>query len=84
MRWDAEEKRQRILAAARRAFADKGADVTVARIARDAGVSVATVYRRFPTRDRLIADATPISGKTARPCTPQPCATPILRVRCAS
>lgn len=57
MRWDAEEKRQRILAAARRAFAEKGEDVTVARIARDAGVSVATVYRRFPTRDRLIADA---------------------------
>ncbi|MEU0546291.1 helix-turn-helix domain-containing protein [Micromonospora sp. NPDC005979] len=57
MRWDAEEKRRRILAAARRAFAEKGEDVTVARIARSAGVSVATVYRRFPTRDSLITDA---------------------------
>ncbi|MDG4785843.1 helix-turn-helix domain containing protein [Micromonospora sp. WMMD1102] len=57
MRRDAEEKRLRILAAARHAFAEKGEDVAVARIARRAGVSVATVYRRFPTRDRLIADA---------------------------
>ncbi|MDG9673717.1 TetR family transcriptional regulator [Micromonospora sp. DH14] len=40
---DAEEKRQRILAAARRAFAEQGEDVTMARIARRAGVPTATV-----------------------------------------
>ncbi|WP_444948027.1 TetR/AcrR family transcriptional regulator [Micromonospora ureilytica] len=57
MRSDAEEKRQRILAAARRAFAEQGEDVTMARIARRAGVSTATVYRRFPTRNHLLADA---------------------------
>lgn len=57
MRQDVEEKRNRILSAARRVFAEAGQDVTMTRIAHRAGVSVATVYRRFPTRQQLIAAA---------------------------
>ncbi|MFD0783471.1 TetR/AcrR family transcriptional regulator [Micromonospora azadirachtae] len=57
MRLDAEEKRDQIVAAARRAFAELGEDVPMARIARRAGVSVATAYRRFPTRDDPTAAA---------------------------
>ncbi|WP_306204618.1 TetR/AcrR family transcriptional regulator [Actinoplanes sp. RD1] len=57
MRPDVEEKQNRILAAARHAFAEAGEDVPTTRIARRAGVSVATVYRRFPTRHELVAAA---------------------------
>ena len=38
-------------------FAQRGLDVPVEDIARHAGVGVATVYRRFPTRADLIAGA---------------------------
>ncbi|WP_051790977.1 TetR/AcrR family transcriptional regulator [Amycolatopsis jejuensis] len=57
MRQDAVEKRDRILGAARRVFAEGGQDVTMTRIAHRAGVSLATVYRRFPTREQLVAAA---------------------------
>ncbi|MFE0358087.1 TetR/AcrR family transcriptional regulator [Streptomyces nigra] len=54
MRSDAGENQARILAAARQVFAEAGEDVPVTRVARRAGVSVATLYRRFPSRDLLI------------------------------
>jgi AcrR family transcriptional regulator len=57
MRSDAEENRARILLAARQVFAEAREDVPVTRVARRAGVSVATLYRRFPTRELLIAGA---------------------------
>lgn len=57
MRSDAERNRQRIVAAAREAFAEHGADVPMEDIARRAGVGVGTLYRRFPTRADLIAVA---------------------------
>jgi len=57
LRADARINRERILAAARAAFAAHGIDVPVAAIARRAGVGVATLYRRFPTRDALVAAA---------------------------
>ncbi|MFE9725424.1 TetR/AcrR family transcriptional regulator [Streptomyces sp. NPDC005794] len=57
LRADAQENRDRILRAAREAFAAQGIDVPVAAIARRAGVGVATLYRRFPTRDSLVTEA---------------------------
>ncbi|MFW5418568.1 TetR/AcrR family transcriptional regulator [Nocardiopsis sp. CNT-189] len=57
LRADARENRARILRAAREAFAEQGIDVPVTAIARRAGVGVATLYRRFPTRDALVAES---------------------------
>ncbi|MFD0900449.1 TetR/AcrR family transcriptional regulator [Actinomadura sediminis] len=57
LRSDAVDNRVRILAAARAAFAAEGFDVPVREIARRAGVSAATVYRRFPTKEALFAEA---------------------------
>jgi AcrR family transcriptional regulator len=54
LRRDAERNRQRILEAARDAFADGGLAVTLDEIARRAGVGVGTVYRRFPDKEQLI------------------------------
>lgn len=57
LRADAQRNRQRIIAAAQHEFAQRGLDVPVEDIARHAGVGVATLYRRFPTRADLIAGA---------------------------
>lgn len=61
LRTDAERNRRRVLQAAGAAFRQHGLDVPVASVARRSGVGVATVYRRFPTRqallDELLADA---------------------------
>ncbi|MBT3156996.1 TetR/AcrR family transcriptional regulator [Streptomyces sp. CHA1] len=57
LRADARHNRARILQAARAAYAAHGIDVPVTTIARRAGVGVATLYRRFPTRDALVAEA---------------------------
>ncbi|MFC7529330.1 TetR/AcrR family transcriptional regulator [Actinoplanes sp. GCM10030250] len=57
LRVDAERNRQRILTAARRAFADLGLDVPMEEIAKRAGVGVGTLYRRYPTRTDLVAAA---------------------------
>ncbi len=54
LRADARENHDRILAAAARAFAHDGADTSLKAIARDAGVGIATLYRRFPTREALV------------------------------
>ena len=54
LRRDARENRDRILAAARAAFAELGTDAGVEEIAVRAGVGVGTLYRRFPTKDALI------------------------------
>ncbi|MER6759738.1 MULTISPECIES: TetR/AcrR family transcriptional regulator [Amycolatopsis] len=56
-RTDATHNRVRILATARAAFTVRGYRVPMREIARQAGVSVATVYRHFPTKDALIAEA---------------------------
>lgn len=56
MRADAQLNRDRILDAARQAFAVRGLDVPMAAIARRAGVGVATLYRRFPTRESLVTE----------------------------
>lgn len=56
LRADARHNRDRILAAAARAYAERGLDVPMAAIARRAGVGVATLYRRFPTREALVTE----------------------------
>jgi AcrR family transcriptional regulator len=53
-RIDAERNRDRILTAARAAFADPDADVSMAEISRRAGVGSATVYRNFANRRELL------------------------------
>ena len=53
LRADAEQNRERIVEAARELFAERGIDVTMEEIAREAGVGVATLYRRYPTRAEL-------------------------------
>lgn len=54
-RADGERNRIRLIEAAKSAFADEGAEVALEHIAREAGVSIATLYRHFPTRDDLIS-----------------------------
>jgi len=53
-RADAERNRDKILAAARTAFADPEAEVSMAEISRRAGVGMATLYRNFPGRRELL------------------------------
>lgn len=55
-RADAERNREKILAAARAAFADPDAEVSMAEISRRAGVGMATLYRNFPGRRELLED----------------------------
>ncbi len=53
-RVDAERNRESILAAARAAFTDPDADVSMAEISRRAGVGSATLYRNFANRRELL------------------------------
>jgi AcrR family transcriptional regulator len=53
-RADAERNRAKVLAAARTAFADPDAEVSMAEISRRAGVGMATLYRNFPGRQELL------------------------------
>ncbi|GLZ47086.1 TetR family transcriptional regulator [Actinomycetospora sp. NBRC 106375] len=54
-RADARANRSALLAAAARLFADQGPDVPLDAVAREAGVSIATLYRNFPSREDLVA-----------------------------
>jgi AcrR family transcriptional regulator len=55
LRADAQRNLARILEAAREVFAKEGIEATVADVAERAGVGTATIFRRFPTKDDLIA-----------------------------
>ncbi|GLY22066.1 TetR family transcriptional regulator [Micromonospora sp. NBRC 101691] len=57
LRADARRNQERILVSARAVFAEHGIDAPMATVARRAGVGVATLYRRFPTRDALVRAA---------------------------
>jgi AcrR family transcriptional regulator len=57
LRADAEQNRERIVEAAQALFAERGIDVTREEIARRAGVGMATLRRRYPTRADLVAGA---------------------------
>jgi AcrR family transcriptional regulator len=56
LRADARRNRERILDAAREAFADEGSSAQIDAIARRAAVGVGTVYRHFPTKEALIEE----------------------------
>ena len=55
LRADAQRNLGRILQAAREVFAEDGAEASVAKVAERAGVGTATIFRRFPTKDDLLA-----------------------------
>jgi AcrR family transcriptional regulator len=54
LRRDARRNRDAIVAAARQLFCDQGLEVPLDEIARRAGVGIATLYRRFPSRVELL------------------------------
>ncbi|GAA4672105.1 TetR/AcrR family transcriptional regulator [Frondihabitans cladoniiphilus] len=56
LRRDASENRRRLIEAARLVFAEHGMEAGVEEVAHRAGVGVGTLYRRFPTKDALIAE----------------------------
>ncbi|GAA5182513.1 TetR/AcrR family transcriptional regulator [Rugosimonospora acidiphila] len=56
-RSDARDNHGRILDAARAVFITDGLDVPIREIARRAEVGPATVYRHFPTKEMLVAEA---------------------------
>ncbi|MFD9738513.1 TetR/AcrR family transcriptional regulator [Umezawaea sp. NPDC059074] len=66
LRADARQNEDRLLEASARAFARDGSEASLKDIAKDAGVGIGTLYRRFPTRERLI-EAT-YRNETARLC----------------
>jgi AcrR family transcriptional regulator len=57
LRADAERNREAVLVAARQVFAEDGSSASMNEIARRAGVGIATLFRRFPSRDQLLAAA---------------------------
>ncbi|WP_432973224.1 TetR/AcrR family transcriptional regulator [Dactylosporangium sp. CA-233914] len=57
LRADARRNRERLLEAALKAFsAEPAGEVSLERLARDAGVGIGTLYRHFPTREALIEE----------------------------
>ncbi|MFF1359141.1 TetR/AcrR family transcriptional regulator [Streptomyces sp. NPDC058297] len=54
LRADAERNRRLIMQTADRMFAQRGSAVTLNEVAREAGIGVGTVYRRFPDLQALI------------------------------
>ncbi|WOX22479.1 helix-turn-helix domain-containing protein [Streptomyces solicathayae] len=54
MRADARRNHDRLLDAARAAFAEHGADASLEDVARRAGVGIGTLYRHFPNRPALL------------------------------
>ncbi|MFN3877270.1 MAG: TetR/AcrR family transcriptional regulator [Brevundimonas sp.] len=57
LRADAQKNRERILAAAEEMFLEQGTGVSLEDVAKRAGVGIGTLYRRFPTREALLAGA---------------------------
>jgi len=57
LRADAARNRAAIVAVARDVFAEHGLEAPLEAIAARAGVGIATLYRRFPSREKLVAAA---------------------------
>ncbi|BBC31905.1 TetR family transcriptional regulator [Streptomyces graminofaciens] len=55
LRSDAERNRARIIAAGRKVFARDGLNASMASVAREAGVGIATILRHFPAKADLVA-----------------------------
>ena len=55
LRSDAERNRARIITAARAVFRRDGLNASMASVAREAGVGLATLFRRFPAKEDLVA-----------------------------
>jgi AcrR family transcriptional regulator len=54
VRADAQQNHERLLAVAAKAFALEGTGASLKAIAKEAGVGIGTLYRRFPTRENLV------------------------------
>lgn len=54
LRADARNNHERLLLVAAEAFAREGTQTSLKAIARQAGVGIGTLYRRFPTRETLV------------------------------
>ncbi|SEQ00112.1 TetR/AcrR family transcriptional regulator [Microlunatus flavus] len=76
LRADARDNRDRVLAAARSLFAERGLDVTMRQVARAAAVGPATLYRRFPTKQDLVDAAFADEVRACRAIVEQGCADP--------
>lgn len=57
-RRDAIENRHRLIQAASDVFGEHGTDVSLELVAARAGLGMATLYRRFPTKNDLVAELT--------------------------
>lgn len=67
-RRDAQRNLERVLSAAHELFAERGADVTMEEVARHAGVGVGTIYRRFPSKEQLLAAVSHAACDDTRAC----------------
>ncbi|MEW2294644.1 helix-turn-helix domain-containing protein [Streptomyces sp. NPDC006743] len=76
LRSDARDNRARVLEAARELFSADGLDVPMREIARRAGVGPATLYRRFPTKQALVAEAFADQLNACRAIVDEACAEP--------
>ncbi|MFJ4843334.1 TetR/AcrR family transcriptional regulator [Streptomyces sp. NPDC088746] len=76
LRSDALDNRERILEAARALFSADGLDVPMREIARRAEVGPATLYRRFPTKQALVAEAFADQLRACRTIVDEGCADP--------
>jgi AcrR family transcriptional regulator len=76
LRSDALDNRERILDAARALFSADGLDVPMREVARRAGVGPATLYRRFPTKQVLVAEAFADQLHACRAIVDEACADP--------
>lgn len=76
LRSDALDNRERILDAARALFSADGLEVPMREIARRAGVGPATLYRRFPTKQALVAEAFAEQLRACRTIVDEGCADP--------
>lgn len=54
LRADAQRNRDQVVAAATSLFLEVGPDVALETVAREAGVGIGTLYRRFPDREALL------------------------------
>lgn len=76
LRSDAQDNRERMLAAAREVFAEHGLGAGMREVARRAEVGPATLYRRFPTRQALVDEAFDVELGLCRGIVEDGCADP--------